>query len=153
MRTLPLPLWLASLQAQTGERVFTFITFTVDITDYAYVNNTEAVTRDSVSHLAHAFEVVLPSSQEKGIGDGSLTIDNVDRGLTEALRTSVDPIEVTVAIALFSDPDDSVNIGTFQWKNISYDAFSVTGSLTYEDRLDVLTPYLIISPNNVPGSF
>jgi hypothetical protein len=154
MRTVSSAMRAAYLAAQTNEVVLTFLTVTYGGSSHYFVNNMASVVKDGQTYSPFAFAVTLPPDKDGNIGDATLTIDAVDRSIITAIRNATNRIIVNIVVALASDPDtDEVDLGTFEWKDISYNKVQVSGTLAYADVLDVLIPNLTITPTLVPGSF
>ena len=155
-RTLHPAITAASLATSSPKVVLSFLTINhASLASPIYVvNNNVAITRGGISYTPFAFRVDLPVDRDGEIGDARLVIDGVNQAIVIAIRSITTAATVNMVIALADDPDTTEeDLGTFQWKNISYDARSVSGSLTYEDRLDVIVPCDHFTPVSVPGNF
>lgn len=156
MRTVPAALQAASLYSQTPSAVVEFLTIShADLPASLYlVNNPAAITHDGQEYSPFAFRVELPADKDGEIGDARLIIDAVDLSIITAIRSIQSRATVGIIVALADAPDTTeVDLGTFEWKDITYNATTVSGALTYEDRLDILVPGDTFTPVAVPGNF
>jgi hypothetical protein len=155
VRTVPAALRAAMLASQTSEVLLTFLTITHTdlVSPIRVVNNNEDVVRDTYTFTRFPFRIVLPVDKNGEIGAATLTISAVDRAITTAIRSINTPAEVTIAVALASDPSNAeLEMGTFEWRGIAYDADSVTGELVYADKFDTELSALTFNSIDFPGA-
>jgi hypothetical protein len=119
------------------------------------VNNPVALTRLGVTYLPVHFTIVLPVDKDAQIGDAKLSMDAVDLVMIAAIRSITSRATIKIVVALGDQPDATpeVDLGTFDWKNVTYNRSTISGDLTCEDVLSTMVPSLVVSPTNVPGSF
>jgi len=156
MRTIPAVLRAASLASVCPHAVVSFLTIThADIASpIRLVNNPVALERGGYSYSPFAFTVELPAEKDGEIGDAKLSVDAVDLSIIAAIRSIETAPSVEIAVALADSPDTTeVAFGSFLWRDITYNKFTVSGSLTYEDRLDIYVPSKCFTPTIVPGVF
>ena len=108
----------------------------------------------AVSFASGFFGIELPEEAGENISSVSLTIDNVDRVIVEAIREASEPPEVKMWVVLRSTPD-VVEAGPYYFvlENASYDAMTVTGELAFEDVTNRRYPKHEFTPHLVPGLF
>jgi len=118
------------------------------------VNNTENITSSGVEYTAFPFTLSLPDDIEDQLPAVTLSIDNVDRSIVEAVRTINSPATVSLSVVLASDPD-TVEIGpiTLTMRQVEYDQLTVSGTLQPADLLSEPFPQGRFSPNRYPGLF
>ncbi len=153
--TVPSAFRAASLAAQTNAQALTFVEISYNdgaAKTFRFVNDMEDVVKGGVTYTAMPITVTLPATGDD-VGDASLTIDAVDLTVITAVRQMLGRASVSVSVALASAPDSDIDLGTFEWKDVTYNATQVTGTLAYADRLDVMVPALCMTPSNVPGNF
>lgn len=117
------------------------------------VQNNQAITRGGQKFLPAFFDIALPEEAPDKVPQVTLAIDNVDRGITDLIRTIQGRIKVTMEVVLASHPD-TVEAGPFVFwlLSVTYDAQIVQGVLGFED--DVLGtefPKHKYTPINSPG--
>jgi hypothetical protein len=119
-----------------------------------FVNNTENITSNSQVYTAYPFLIDLPSDDPEKLPHVSLIIDNIDRSILETLRGIDSPPTISLSLVLASDPD-TLELGplNFTLKNITYDALTIKGDLSYEDILSEGFPKDSFTPENFPGLF
>lgn len=96
----------------------------------------------------------LPDDSDSGPGEMQLELDNVDRGMTQAIREIFSPINVKVEIVM----DNALDTVDLEWpeyvlSNISYDATTITGTMLLENLVREPFPGLSFSPSTAPGVF
>lgn len=124
-------------------------------TDIQVVNNYEdVVTVADGTYVAYPFTITLPQETDERPPDVTLTIDNVDRQIVEAIRSIDTAPTVTIQVVMASDPD-TVEAGPFTMtlEDVQYDAFQVTGRLGFEKILDEPFPADRFMPNTYPALF
>lgn len=117
-------------------------------------SNDVDITSNGNVYVAYPFNIELPSEEEGDLPQARLTVDNVDRSLTEAIRTIQTPPSVRIMIVLASDPDTiEVDMPDFVFTNISYDAQTVTGTISIENFMSEPFPGDVFTPSQFPGLF
>ncbi|NOR27613.1 MAG: DUF1833 domain-containing protein [Lutibacter sp.] len=148
---------LQAMLAQETDEIF-LTCLTIDHDDLAspilLVNDSTEIVRTAGTFLPFPFTITLPSDSEDTIPTVNLIIDNIDQSIVEVIRSIDTSPNVTMEIILASTPN-VIEAGpyTFRWKTSTYDAFSVTSSLGYDDILDEPFPSLTFGPSNFPGMF
>lgn len=123
--------------------------------DIRVVHDKQDLVRSDGTYIAFPFRLNLPTDTEDNIPKVSITIDNVDQQIIKELRKLNSPPTVRLEVVLASSPN-TVEVGPFDFelKNISYDAFTITGELGYkEDFLDEPFPKDTFNPNTARGMF
>tara|TARA_Y100000310_G_scaffold331890_2_gene406357 strand:+ start:1290 stop:1787 length:498 start_codon:yes stop_codon:yes gene_type:complete len=165
MRTISATTWSALASQETGVVFITLLEIDHDSLDdpiYASSDPTETfssglrgTTSDGTEFLFFPFDLILPSQEEDTPPRARLSIDNVDREIVAAIReASGDPISVTVRVVTDADKDTSL-VGdlVFALTNVSFDATTVSGDLSYEPLLDEPFPEGVFGPSDFPGLF
>lgn len=98
--------------------------------------------------------VTLPSDEDEGPQNMKVEIDNVKRELTGILRSIQGPPRVSTEIVLA----DSLDVVEGVWPDFlltqaTYDATTITGTLTVETLVREPFPALCFSPSYFPGLF
>ena len=114
------------------------------------VNNTENITSGGDEYLAAGFDIKLPDDD----GKTTISVCNVDRIMVQAIRSISSRPTVTISVILASDPD-TIEVGPYimELSEVSYDAFTVTGTLTFDNFLDEPFPGDKFNPGIFPGLF
>jgi len=149
---------LQSILAQETEEIW-LVCLTITHADLSapirLVNDRQDLTRTAGTFSAFPFEVALPSDEERETPKASITIDNVDRTVIQALRDVTSAPEVTIEVVLLDSPN-TVEAGpfVFQMHSVSYNAGTLQGELGYEsDFLNEGFPAESFTPNTAQGLF
>jgi hypothetical protein len=118
------------------------------------VNNAADVVSGGETYTAFPFDITLPSDADDSIPHATLTISNVDRTVTEAIRTISGAPTVTISVVLAASPD-TIEVGPYEMtlRNVSWDANTVSGALASEDVLNEPFPGEFMVPDTFPGLF
>lgn len=106
--------------------------------------------------VAYPFEVTLPASESGTIPVLRLRVDNVDRDITEALRSANArrPAEALVEMVLSGNPDEVVSsYSGFRLEMVAYDALAVEGELALKHYEREPFPAYTFSPSRFPALF
>lgn len=137
---------------QTGE--CPLVLLKIDHDDLAspiyVVNNGANITSNGTEYTAFPFEIKMPDADMRA----ELSICNVDRQIVLAIRTISSPAEVTISVILASDPD-TVEVGpyVFGLTDVSFDAFTVRGRLSFDEFYDEPYPGDRFTPGQFSGLF
>jgi len=108
-----------------------------------------------LQYKAFAFRCRLPDDLEEGVGGADIIIDNVSRELMvwlEATQGGKDA-EVTLGMALRSQPDALQWTTTMDMQNVMADMQQITARLSYTDLLNKPAVRLTMRPDNTPNIF
>lgn len=157
--SIPPALQAAILASSTPHAILEFITiyhasFPGDHY-YRFVKNPVDIVRGGNTYSALSFVVDRPVDKNGEIGDARLTLDAVDLSIINVIRSINTPAKVNIVVAVADSPDATpeINLGTFEYKQVTYNKSTLSGSLTYDDRFQFMVPSLSITPTNVSGSF
>lgn len=117
-------------------------------------HNTENVTHDGETYYAFPFLIDLPADRDDELPRVTLTIDNTDRSIIPTLRTITTPPTVTMSVVLHGTPD-VIEAGPYEFtlREMTYNAGSIQGFLSYEAILDEPFPGDEFIPPYFPGLF
>ena len=106
-------------------------------------------------YTSFPFSIVLPTSETGQIEEAKVIIDNVSRLLVDEVRTLTESLAVDIYVvdAAQAPVTLEASFTGFKLKNITYDAFTLSGRLTIEDYLGEPWPKDILSGANFPGLF
>jgi len=140
---------------QTGEAWITLLTIEVPDGQPIYMtDNTEDITSRSRSYIAYPFALELPSDENGQISSARLSIDNVSRTLVDEIRNLSDPLKLTIEVVLASTPDTvEYAANDYILNQVTYDALTISGTLSQENFLSELYPKDIMSAVFYPGQF
>jgi len=111
------------------------------VTPYRLVNNTANVSHMGNEYTAYPFDIVFASDDGQKLPEVKLTIDNVDRSLVEAIRGLQEPPAITLKLVLASQPDTvEITISDLILRAVTYDAYSISGTLYAEDIMNSRFP-------------
>lgn len=109
------------------------------ITTIYLVNNNEDIVYDGNTYEAYAFKFTPPSDKEGGKQSAQLILPNIDREILAIIRGISTPLTVSAAIIMVL-PDNTVSKEAGWWefelKNISYDAMTISGDLSFSFELN-----------------
>src|SRR3954466_1942643 len=138
-RTLSANAFKAMFAQETGE-VF-LICLTLSHPNWAQplrvVYNNQPITRAAGVFSPAVFQIMLPDEAPDKVPTVSLTIDNVDRAVTDLIRQVLGPrITVVMEVVLASSPNTGeAGPWTFQVVSCTYDAQSVVATLGLEEDI------------------
>lgn len=119
-----------------------------------FVDNLQDVVSGGNTYTAFPFQLSLPDDQDDQLARVTLSIDNVDRQIVQAIRSLTSPPTIALKIVLASSPN-TVEAGPFDFtlRETEYDALVVSGTLAFEDFLNEPYPVGSFTPNFFPGLF
>lgn len=165
MRGLSAAAKQAMFAPQTGEAFIVLLTFShPSLTDDIRVasdNLTDlpvaggkGVISNGLEYVYCPFAFQLPQEDNTGLASASLTVDNIDRRITQAVRQANSAIDVKIQIILASSPDlVEISLDDFQLRRCSYNALTITGDLTLEYFDQEPFPSKRFTPADFPGMF
>lgn len=156
-RTVSAPALRALFAQETGEVFLMCLTLTHSsfAQPIRVVYNNIAVTRSAGVFQPALFDINMPEESQDRIPQIQLTIENIDRAMSDAIRTITGRVNLMMEIVLASSPN-TVEAGPFNFQLLScnYDADKLSGTLGLDDDvLNTTFPSLMYTPNNSPGLF
>lgn len=159
MREVSLP----ALQAMVAERTDEVFVPFIKIDHPSFANpirlayNTEKITRTDGDYLPYAFQVNLPAQMDNSEAPPTvtLTVDNTDLQVSDAIRTISGVPQVTLDIALASSPN-TPEAGPFvlNLQDATVDVNTIQGTLGFEsDIFAQQVPAQSFLPENSAGLF
>jgi Domain of unknown function (DUF1833) len=146
------------LAQETGE-VFLFcltISHPTLAAPYYLVNDYNPLVRTAGTFQPFAFDVSLPNEQEDQLPQVTMTIDNIDNAILQAIRNIPGQRpKVLMEVVLASSPN-TVEAGPFNFSilHINYTDASIQGSIGFEDDLlNTAFPADTYTPTNSKGLF
>lgn len=119
------------------------------------VNDNQDLLRDGHTFTAMAFRATMPDDSEERLPRAALSIDNVGRELTQWLELSGGGQGATVRMiqVLRSVPDLIEWEVTLDINDVRIDMLEVSGSLGFDDILNLPAIPLTYRPDVAPGIF
>ena len=118
------------------------------------VNNTQAIYSNGELYVPYNFRFDPPDEKLNSTSNGTLTIENIDRSIMEAIESINDPPTVEISVILASQPDVlEAGPREFTIRNVPFDAKKISGTLSSEDTLDIQIPGDRFSPRDYGGLF
>lgn len=94
------------------------------------VNNNEPVISNSTTYYPYPFSITLPIDTGDKIPQITLSIDNVDQSLTDAVRELELAPSIRLQLVTSAFPDlVEKDLDFLKLRNVSYDAMTITGTL------------------------
>jgi hypothetical protein len=155
-RTLSLAMLMTAFAQETGEAIIPLITISHaewDETIRVAMNGTDIESRGE-TFIAYPFDLVVPDDSSDRPPQASLTIDNIDRRITESLESTITPPTIDIEIIRSSDPETvEVSWEGLTLREVKYNKTAVSGTLTYEDMVKESFPKGTFTPAYFPGLF
>lgn len=121
------------------------------------VNNTEDIDYNGYTWIALPFRPELPSDREDEIPAVTITIDNVDQRVVQAVRQIQSPAQFNLEVVRVDDQGTvhgEIGPMNFLLQQVTYDALTVRGTLGYESNvLDEPAMAIAFGPSVAPGLF
>jgi hypothetical protein len=112
------------------------------------------ITSNTHEFIFYPFELNLPDESTESVPTATLTVDNVDRQIIAALRALDSPPAVRIMVVLSSTPNTvEADFPVFKFTEITYDALTITGTISIEDFLLEPFPGDSFVPSLFPGLF
>lgn len=116
------------------------------------VNNTESITSRGNEFVGFPFDITLPDSKQDAPPRARLTIDNVSREISQAIRLVSTAPAFLIEVVRAGDPDTvEVSWPFFKMLSVDWDVDSVSGDLSIEDFMTEPFPAGIFGPISFPG--
>lgn len=157
MRTVS-PTGLQAMFARETAEVFlvTMRVYHASFGTIRVVNNTEAVVKTDGTYQPFPFNLVLPEDTDEQVPSITVTFDNIDGTITDAIRnvTGARPT-CSFEVVLASQPN-TIEAGPFNFTILGaqYNAKTIECTLGFEeDILNQQVPNGVYTPSNSPGLF
>lgn len=100
------------------------------------------------------FSINLPQQDASGVARASLSIDNINREIVQAVRQATSALSITIEVVLASDVDTvEISVQDFRLERVTYDAFTVSGDISVEYYDLEPFPSKRFTPSDFPGIF
>jgi hypothetical protein len=120
--------------------------------DINVVANGEDITSNGVGFVAFGFDLIFPNDTAASPPVAKLSIDNVSREISQAIRTISTAPTVHIFAVKMSDHDYvEMTFPNFKLRNVTIDGQNVSGDLSLEDLTHEPYPCDIFSPAAFPG--
>lgn len=125
-------------------------------TPFRFVRDGVSIVSGGYTYYPVPFNITLPNDLDDGAGVKTiqLTIDNVDRVIMVAVRSITDAPQIRLMIVLADNPS-VVEVGPLDLTltAVTYNADTISGTLVFEDRMQINVPALAWNPSDFPGVF
>lgn len=141
---------------ETEEVFLSLLTFThPDMPEVLrFVDNTKEIVSNGETFLPYPFTIVLPDDKDGVLPQVKLSIDNVDKRLTTAIRGFSNPPIVTLQIILASSPDRvEIRLDHLKLRNVTFDAFTIEASLVIDSPMSRRFPASTYNPKQFLALF
>lgn len=109
---------------------------------------------NGLEYIYCPFSITLPNEDDTGVARAQISVDNVDRRLTQAIRQADSAVGIKIEIVLASAPDNiEMSLDGFQMAQATYDALTVSGELSMEYYDLEPFPAGRFNPSGFPGIF
>jgi hypothetical protein len=144
----------AIYQTSTNEAFLWLLTITTSNETIRLVNNMEDVVSRGDNYTAYPFNISLPVEDGSKQLSLSLTIDNVDQVLIEAIRGFLEPPVMKLELVLSSDFDTvEKKIDFLRLGQVEYDQLQIRGQLKPNNVLGNAFPATSYDPAQFPALF
>lgn len=117
------------------------------------VRNRKSIVSRGNTYNPYGFSLVMPTDSEAA-SQCKITVGNISRSLTRAIEVLPSSPTTTIEIVLSSALNDPLMTFTgFEYSDITWDAFVVTGNLSKTKFWDEPYPKEAITPYSFPGLF
>lgn len=149
---------LQALYAQeTGTIFFVLVSLTHPSlgSPFALTSDAAPTVSNGVTYQPFPFEIALPDDDPEKIQSATLAVDNIDRSIVAAVRGfGTIPATVSIQIVTATTPDTvEMEVGPLTLRDVTYDAFTVQGTLRFEEILNEPYPGDLVTPATSPGVF
>ncbi len=156
MRTLSPEAAQAILARETGEAFLALMQISGPGLDtMRVVNNLESITRNGDVYQPWAFDAAPPEDSAQQSPTVTLRVDNIDRAVTDLLRSYGGVPKCELAWVMSSQPDRAV-YGPFEFSILTASANEITIDLQLGYEEDILNqgfPGQTYTPTNSPGMY
>jgi len=144
---------MASQETGEGEIVLLTVDHSTFSSPIRLVNANQAITSNSNTFQAFAFKATLPEQSDR-VKSANLSVDNADRRLVSELRSVQSPLQVTLQIALLSDPDTiELEVGPLRVESAQIGLTQIDLPLGAEPVAYQRVPTGLFTPDQFPGLF
>ena len=156
-RTLTAATWQGITAARSNCAVMLLLV--IDHDDLAapirITDNNENLSYGGNTYYAWPVKVSLPDETEDAIGTATVTISNVDRAITEALRELATPPSISLVAAYWVDAAafDPMVTNLLTLKQVTITAETITGQAGQDDGLEDEVGSVTVTPHEFPGAF
>lgn len=105
-------------------------------------------------YVYYPFDITLPDDVAESVSKAKITIGNVSRDLTDAIRRMTSSPVINVKLVLASNPDViEIAFEGFKLVTVDYNALTITGDISIEDFLTEPVQGDSFVPSQFPSLF
>ena len=126
---------------------------------YYLCDNSENITSSAMTgspqlFTAYPIQASFPADEEGKINTARIAITNIERGLVNDIRQVSAPLLVEMVLINSKELDVAMyRTPCMRMRGISYDDFTITGQLSFEDYISEAYPGEVMAPYNYPALF
>ena len=124
---------------------------------YRLCNADEDITFDGNVYTGSVFSLVAPDIKENSIGNGSVSFSAIDQTAIELVRGQSKRLRIRfVGVIQYNDDDSIETVEALEdteyfLKNVSWDDEKISGTLVFDEFMDVNIPCHVSNSCNTPG--
>lgn len=124
---------------------------------YRYANTDEDVTFDENVYSACFFTITPPSIEESSIGNGTISFSSIDQLAINIIRSQSEHLKIRfVGAIVYNNKADietieAVEDSEFKLSNVTWDELKVSGTLVFDDWMDIKIPCDVSNSQNCPA--
>jgi len=93
----------------------------------------KGVVSRGTEYIYMPFSLSLPNMDDTGVSRATISVDNIGRQVTAAIRSASSDVTIGIEVVLASDVDTvEISIPDFKLRSVSFDAYTVEGELSME---------------------
>jgi len=165
-RDLTLTTWEALLSQETQTAFLVLLTISMDqlgdgnwtclhlTSNNVDVESTVADGVTTETYISFPFDFTLPANNPGQISSVTLSVTNVSQELIDYIRNVPVPMVVNLYVVSSVEPDVVITQHpAYTWRNLSYNASTISGTISLENFLSEPFPGDLMTPYNFPGLF
>ena len=148
----------SAVQAQSTEKVF-LACLIIDHPSFGspfrFVSDFQNISSGGHTYTAWPFDLTLPAFGDTSLPQITITIDNVDESISQAIKGLNAPAPTVTVFIVLADSPDTVEVGPFvaDLRSVNVTSGKITGTLLFEDLFNEPWPYQTFRPDTHPGLF
>jgi hypothetical protein len=157
MRTVSPAALQAMLASSSGDTFIILLTIShPSLSSPIYVcSDAVACVSNGITFQPFPFLISFPTDRADQIPRCTLTIDNIDLSIVTAIRAmGIVPATVEIQVVTSGTPNTvEIAITPLTLRDVTYDALTVTGTLSFDEILAEPFPGDLVTPATLPGVF
>lgn len=131
------------------------ITASGEVTRFA--NTDDEVEWDNQTYYPCSFNIVAPDVKENSVGNGNITMSAIDQTLIMAVRKQQEKLRIRFVAVIEYEDDFAIDTieamedTEFKLANVTWDDLTISGTLIFDDLMDVNLPCDVSNSQNCPA--